>query len=98
MPLDFDGLRRQRFRWAFGGVHILRRHFGLLIGLRPSYLTLGQRYHYLAGGVGWFADPLGVALAFFLLLTSPFLILGHPLLMRQLVGAITQPCLTAAVG
>ena len=88
MPLDFDGLRRQRFRWAFGGVHILRRHFGLLTGTRPSELTLGQRYHYLAGALSWFADPLGVALAFFLLLTSPFLILGHPLLLRQLVGVV----------
>jgi cellulose synthase/poly-beta-1,6-N-acetylglucosamine synthase-like glycosyltransferase len=88
MPLDFDGLRRQRFRWAFGGVHILRRHFGLLIGARPSKLSAGQRYHYLAGAVGWFADPLGVGLGFFLLFTSPFLIVGHPLLMRQLVGLV----------
>lgn len=88
MPLDFDGLRRQRFRWAFGGVHILRRHFRLLMGMIPSKLTFGQRYHYLAGAVGWFADPFGVALAFFLVFTSPFLILGHPLLMRQLVGVL----------
>jgi len=88
MPLDFDGLRRQRFRWAFGGVHILRRHLGLLLGTSPSKLTLGQRYHYLAGAMSWFADPLGVGLAFFLLFTSPFLALGHPLLMRQLVGVV----------
>jgi len=88
MPLDFDGLRRQRFRWAFGGVHILRRHFALLIGTTPSKLTFGQRYHYFAGAFGWFADPFGVALAFFLLFTSPFLILGHPMLMRQLVGVL----------
>lgn len=88
MPLDFDGLRRQRFRWAFGGVHILRRHIGLLLGTTPSRLTFGQRYHYLAGALGWFADPLGVGLAIFLLITSPFLILGHPLLLRQLVGVV----------
>jgi cellulose synthase/poly-beta-1,6-N-acetylglucosamine synthase-like glycosyltransferase len=88
MPLDFDGLRRQRFRWAFGGVHILRRHFGLLLGTTPSKLTLAQRYHYLLGGLGWFADAFGVGLAVFLLLASPFLILGHPLLIRQLVGVV----------
>lgn len=88
MPLDFDGLRRQRFRWAFGGVHILRRHFGLLLGTTPSKLTMGQRYHYLAGAMSWFADPLGVGLALFLLFSSPFLVLGHPLLMRQLVGVV----------
>lgn len=88
MPLDFDGLRRQRFRWAFGGVQIIRRHLRMLLGLTRSRLTLAQRYHYLAGGLGWFADPLGVALAFFLLGTSPFLALGHPLLLRQLVGVL----------
>jgi len=88
MPLDFDGLRRQRFRWAFGGVQILRRHVGTLIGLKRSRLTLAQRYHYLVGGLGWFADPLAVGLAFFLLATSPFLALGHPLLLRQLVGVL----------
>jgi len=88
MPLDFDGLRRQRFRWAFGGVQIIRRHIRILLGLSRSRLTPAQRYHYLVGGLGWFADPLGVALALFLLGTSPFLALGHPLLLRQLVGAL----------
>jgi cellulose synthase/poly-beta-1,6-N-acetylglucosamine synthase-like glycosyltransferase len=88
MPLDFDGLRRQRFRWAFGGVHILRRHISLILGTTPSKLTLGQRYQYLAGAMSWFADPLGVALGVFLLGTSLFVVLGHPLLMRQLVGVV----------
>ncbi len=88
MPLDFDGLRRQRFRWAFGGVQILRHHLRMLVGMTRSRLTPAQRYHYLVGGLGWFADPLGVGLAFFLLATSPFLALGHPLLLRQLVGVL----------
>src|SRR2546425_3109352 len=88
MPLDFDGLRRQRFRWAFGGVQILRGHLWMLLGMAGSRLTLSQRYHYLAGALGWFADPLGVGLAFFLLFTSPFLALGHPLLLRQLIGVL----------
>ena len=88
MPLDFDGLRRQRFRWAFGGIQILRRHWKLLTGLTGSRLTFAQRYYYLAGALGWFADPLGVGLALFLLCTSPFLALGHPLLLRQLIGIL----------
>jgi cellulose synthase/poly-beta-1,6-N-acetylglucosamine synthase-like glycosyltransferase len=88
MPLDFDGLRRQRFRWAFGGVQILRGHLWMLLGASRSRLTLAQRYHYLAGGLGWFADPISVSLALFLLFTSPFLAFGHPLLLRQLVGVI----------
>jgi len=88
MPLDFDGLRRQRYRWAFGGVQILRRHWRTLVGLSRSRLTGAQRYHYMVGGLGWFADLVGVSLAAFLLLTSPFVALGQPLLLRQLVGVL----------
>jgi len=88
MPLDFDGLRRQRFRWAFGGIQILRRHLQLMLGLRSSRLTLAQRYHYLMGALGWFGEPVSIALGFFLLLATPFLVLGHPLLIRQLAGVI----------
>jgi cellulose synthase/poly-beta-1,6-N-acetylglucosamine synthase-like glycosyltransferase len=99
MPLDFDGLRRQRFRWAFGGVQILRGHLWMLLGLSGSRLTFAQRYHYLAGALGWFADPLGAGLAFFLLFTSPFLALGHPLLLRQLIGVlIVLPAFLLSVG
>ena len=88
MPFDFDGLRRQRFRWAFGGVQILRQHFGLLIGRRSSALTWAQRYHYLASGLGWFGDLVGVALGAFLLVTSLLLLGGHQILLRQLVGIL----------
>ncbi|GAC1615060.1 MAG: hypothetical protein NVS9B1_24750 [Candidatus Dormibacteraceae bacterium] len=88
MPLDFDGLRRQRFRWAFGGIQILRRHFGLLLGRIPSSLTAAQRYHYLVGGLGWFGDVIGVGLGLFLLVATPLIVFGHIVLLRQLTGAI----------
>jgi cellulose synthase/poly-beta-1,6-N-acetylglucosamine synthase-like glycosyltransferase len=88
MPLDFAGLRRQRFRWAFGGVQILRRHLGLMVGRAPSRLTLIQRYHYLMGGLGWFGDAVSVGLGIFLLITAGFLTMGHPLLLRQLAGVL----------
>jgi len=37
MPLTYEGLRKQRYRWAFGGIQILRRHWRALLvaGLRP---------------------------------------------------------------
>jgi len=88
MPLDFDGLRRQRFRWAFGGIQIIRRHFKMLVGLSPSQLTMGQRYHYLAGGVSWFGDPLVTTLTVFLLATAALMAAGHPLFLRQLIGLL----------
>jgi len=35
MPLNFDGLKKQRFRWALGGVQILKFHWRELIPLPP---------------------------------------------------------------
>src|SRR2546430_10258044 len=49
MPLSFDGLKKQRFRWALGGMPILRRHWQELVPLAPHRLrlTLGPRLSYL---------------------------------------------------
>lgn len=55
-PADFAAFKSQRFRWAFGAMQILRAHLGeLLAGYR---LSSGQRYHFLTGWFGWFADTL----------------------------------------
>lgn len=88
MPLDFAGLRRQRFRWAFGGIQILRQHGRALFGLAPSKLSFAQRYHYLASGLIWFSDAIGAGLGFFLLLTFPAVALSHPFALRQLAGPL----------
>src|SRR5438874_9061356 len=65
MPLSFDGLKKQRFRWALGGMQILRVHWKRLLpipfmgGSGPEgRLTLAQRVHYLLGSIQWFGDPL----------------------------------------
>ena len=64
MPLTYEALRKQRFRWAFGGIQILRRHWRTLLG-RRSGLTLGQRYDHLLGGLWWFNDALTLGFAVF---------------------------------
>jgi hypothetical protein len=56
VPSDFAAYRRQRRRWARGAMQILRRHARALVG--PSPLTLGQRYHFVAGWLPWFGDAL----------------------------------------
>lgn len=56
MPDTFIDYKKQRFRWAYGAVQILRRHAGVLLGLRPSRLTWGQRYHFIGGWLPWMAD------------------------------------------
>ena len=56
MPDTFIDFKKQRFRWAYGAVLILRRHLMQLLGLEPTRLTRGQRYHFLAGWLPWLTD------------------------------------------
>ncbi len=55
-PADFNALKSQRFRWAFGAMQILKHHLPKLLG--NSTLTFGQRYHFLTGWFGWLGDAL----------------------------------------
>ncbi|MDO8908702.1 MAG: glycosyltransferase [Pseudohongiella sp.] len=56
MPDTFIDYKKQRFRWAYGAMQILRRHRAELFGRKPTKLTNGQRYHFLAGWLPWVAD------------------------------------------
>ncbi|HLQ63033.1 MAG TPA: glycosyltransferase family 2 protein, partial [Candidatus Acidoferrales bacterium] len=88
MPIDFGGLRHQRYRWAFGAAQLLRRRLGLLIGAVPSRLTLAQRYHFALAALGWLGELLFAGLAVFLLIAAPLLALGYPLFLRPLTGLL----------
>lgn len=57
-PTDFAAYKTQRFRWAFGAMQILRGHLATLLGFRRSQLKAGQKFHFLTGWFGWFADSL----------------------------------------
>jgi len=56
MPDTFIDYKKQRFRWAYGAMQIMRRHTRDLFSTRDSRLTNGQRYHFLAGWLPWVAD------------------------------------------
>lgn len=56
MPDTFIDFKKQRFRWAYGAVQIIKHHLGMLFAARSSQLTAGQRYHFIAGWLPWFAD------------------------------------------
>ncbi|MFK7854869.1 MAG: glycosyltransferase, partial [Granulosicoccus sp.] len=58
MPDNFLDFKKQRFRWAYGSVLILRHHMRFLLSLNKSKLTPGQRYHFIAGWLPWIADGL----------------------------------------
>jgi cellulose synthase/poly-beta-1,6-N-acetylglucosamine synthase-like glycosyltransferase len=99
MPLTFEALKRQRYRWCFGGVQILRMHWrSLLPGRRTesNQLTTAQRWAYLVGGLQWFGDLASVLFTGFLLAGAAGLVFGHSLVVRQLSGLILL-CLVALV-
>jgi hypothetical protein len=90
MPLTFDGLKKQRFRWALGGIQILRRQRRELLPFARHRLRLtwGQRVHYLFGSVHWFGDLLTVGFTFLLLLTALAAALHHRLPIREITGPV----------
>lgn len=59
MPNSFSDYKRQRFRWAYGAMQILRRHATALFSA-STQLTAGQRYHFIAGWLPWLADGLNL--------------------------------------
>jgi cellulose synthase/poly-beta-1,6-N-acetylglucosamine synthase-like glycosyltransferase len=89
MPLTFEALKGQRFRWCFGGIQILRRHWRLMLpGTRSSgnRMDQGQRWAYLSGAVQWYGDLLAVVFFLFLLVGATNVALGGELLFRKLSG------------
>ncbi len=60
MPDTFLDFKKQRFRWAYGAVQILRRHAGSLFRKEKTGLTRGQRYHFIAGWLPWLSDSLNL--------------------------------------
>jgi len=61
-PDTYAGFKRQRFRWAYGAVQILKRHWRQLLPWNKStLLDAGQKYHFIAGWLPWFADATQIA-------------------------------------
>ena len=55
MPDTFIDFKKQRFRWAYGAMQILKRHARALF-TEGGPLSAGQRYHFVAGWLPWVAD------------------------------------------
>src|SRR5580700_10968114 len=87
MPLTFEALKGQRYRWCFGGIQILRMHWRSMIPGRPNranHLDAGQRWSYLAGALQWYGDLLGLLFLIFLLAGAFNLATGGGQLFRKL--------------
>ncbi|WP_295404404.1 glycosyltransferase [uncultured Thiocystis sp.] len=89
MPDTFADFQKQRYRWAYGAVRILLRHRRELLGLRKTALTAGQRYHFVAGWLPWFADGFN--------LLFNFAALAWSVAMVMFPDTITPPYLTVAL-
>src|ERR1700684_3382911 len=87
MPLTFEALKGQRYRWCFGGIQILRMHWRSMIPGRPNranHLTRAQRGAYLSGALQWYGDLLSLVFLIFLLAGAANLATGGGQLFRKL--------------
>ncbi|GAB4013443.1 glycosyltransferase [Nocardioides ultimimeridianus] len=99
MPLTFEALKRQRFRWCFGGIQIMRMHWrSLLPGRRTpdNQLTFAQRWSYLVGGLQWFGDLAGLVFTGFLVVGGLDQLVGEGVVVRRLSGLVLV-CVAALV-
>jgi glycosyltransferase involved in cell wall biosynthesis len=100
MPLTFEALKSQRYRWCFGGIQILRMHWRSMVpGARTTanQLRPAQRWAYFAGAVQWYGDLLGLAFFLLLLVGAVNLASGGGELFRKLTAFVvaTVPVLVA---
>lgn len=74
MPDTYVDYKKQRYRWAYGAIQILKQHRQALLGSRTSRLSRGQRYHFLAGWLPWIADGINLFYTFAAILWSVLMI------------------------
>lgn len=75
MPDTFIDFKKQRFRWAYGAIQIIKRHSASLLRGKDTQLTRGQRYHFVAGWLPWIADGLNIFFTIGALLWSAAMII-----------------------
>jgi exo-beta-1,3-glucanase (GH17 family)/cellulose synthase/poly-beta-1,6-N-acetylglucosamine synthase-like glycosyltransferase len=71
LPDTFDAYKRQRHRWAFGGLQILRKHWQQLLPWSDG-LSREQKREYALGWLNWLgAESIGVVVALLNILWVP---------------------------
>jgi cellulose synthase/poly-beta-1,6-N-acetylglucosamine synthase-like glycosyltransferase len=99
LPLTYEGLRKQRFRWSFGGIQILRKHWRSLLPWSKSGLNQRQRRDYLLGALWWFNDLLTLGFLVFIGATAAGVVTDRPFVVQLLSGpALVLPLLYLVLG
>ncbi|MEZ0328570.1 MAG: glycosyltransferase [Dissulfuribacterales bacterium] len=66
-PDSFAAYQKQRFRWAYGAMQIIKGHWRLFLPRfktnSQDMLNNAQRYHFASGWMPWFADALHLIFA-----------------------------------
>jgi exo-beta-1,3-glucanase (GH17 family)/cellulose synthase/poly-beta-1,6-N-acetylglucosamine synthase-like glycosyltransferase len=71
LPNDFAAYKRQRHRWAYGGVQLIKKHWRAFLP-GGSRLTAQQRAEFLFGWLTWLgAEAVGVLIAILNLIWMP---------------------------
>jgi cellulose synthase/poly-beta-1,6-N-acetylglucosamine synthase-like glycosyltransferase/exo-beta-1,3-glucanase (GH17 family) len=73
LPDTFQAFKTQRFRWAYGAMQIIRKHWPHMMPGRRT-LTPRQKAHFVSGWMLWLADAVGAAIAVMNLLWVPVVI------------------------
>lgn len=74
VPSTYTSYAKQRFRWAYGAMKILKHHWRILWGWGGN-LTAAQRYQFLKGWLPWLGDGLHTVFTFTAVVWSALLIL-----------------------
>ena len=76
IPDTFKDYKKQRHRWAYGSMQILKRHSKQLLNTNASQLTLGQRYHFISGWLPWMAQSASLVFSILALFWSAAMLIS----------------------
>ncbi|NJL08448.1 MAG: glycosyltransferase [Methylacidiphilales bacterium] len=77
LPDTFEAFRKQRHRWAYGGVQIVKKHWKKMWSRDATRLTGEQRREFLMGWFNWLgAESVGVLLALLNIVWVPVVAFG----------------------
>ncbi|QFR32466.1 glycosyltransferase [Ancylobacter sp. TS-1] len=91
LPDDFASFKKQRHRWAYGGMQIIKKHWRRMLPTGGTRLTPAQRREFSIGWVSWLgSESVGALVAILSLLWVP-LVLGLGIAVPQRI--LTVPIL-----